>query len=835
MACGQGDSKEKNMNASVSRRNFLLGSAATAGLMGLAACGTSTGAGTSTSTSSLPSADKYPIDPDGDDVTAKWTSEETRDGWTKVTQDGGATLGVMDASKIIQVDGYAFKDMNGDGKLDFYEDWRQPVADRAASLAALLTADEALQLMWHGGTSDNSEGATDPDYGLVTKGSRAGVSRLQSDLDSYASDISWINTVQQMCEESTYGIPYLNSTDQYQLYDIPDNVCLSASMDKDVWRKAGMYLGRAWRATGVRCLLGPQVDVYSQIIGCRLSGSVCEDPAVNRDFTKAFAGGLQSTWGDDDATDDKGWGTDSVAAMLKHYVGEGCSEGGRNDHSQTGEYNVFPGDNFDAHLIPFLDGGLNLDSTTGQMAAVMPCYGIAYSEDEKYGENVGSGYNKRNLGILRNAGWDGMFTTDWGILTSQTYGVADLTEPERYQKMIEAGIDQYGGGFDMEVGDDAYKLMQSELGDDKALARVQESARHIIAVMMNVSLFEQPYSDRSSAKDVLEDEAAAEFGLEASEKSTVMLKNSGKAIAKGGVSGKPKAYIAQKLVTGSFMSTDPAHFEMAIDEDAAKELFTVVTDIVGEPTGTSTNAFTGETTTGVYQASDAAMPSDEDLAGCEWAIVRIKNPQDAKDGVTGGSGFGGVDLTTVEYLPITLQYEPYTATTARDPSIAGEILADGTKENRSYKGKSSAATNLSDLELVKTVREKCPNAKVVAIVEAGRPMVFSELEPYCDVILMSFAFMGTPSSKAYANIIGGKAEPSAVLPFQMPINMETVEASYEDVPRDVTPYTDSEGNTYDFCFGLNWSGVIDDDRVSTYSAKALTEPDTEITPGDWKE
>ena len=47
--------------------------------------------------------------------------------------------------------------------------------------------------------------------------------------------------------------------------------------------------------------------------------------------------------------------------------------------------------------------------------------------------------------------------------------------------------------------------------------------------------------------------------------------------------------------------------------------------------------------------------------------------------------------------------------------------------------------------------------------------------------------------------------------------------------------TDSEGNTYDFCFGLNWSGVIDDDRVSTYSAKALTEPDTEVTPGDWKE
>ena len=128
----------------------------------------------------------------------------------------------------------------------------------------------------------------------------------------------------------------------------------------------------------------------------------------------------------------------------------------------------------------------------------MPCYGIAYSEDEKYGENVGSGYNKRNLSILRNAGWDGMFVTDWGILTSQTYGVLDLTEPERYQKMIDAGIDQYGGGFDMEVGKEAYKLLQDELGEDDALERVRESARRITKVMMDVDLFENPYSDRSN-------------------------------------------------------------------------------------------------------------------------------------------------------------------------------------------------------------------------------------------------------------------------------------------------------------------------------------------------
>ena len=45
-------------------------------------------------------------------------------------------------------------------------------------------------------------------------------------------------------------------------------------------------------------------------------------------------------------------------------------------------------------------------------------------------------------------------------------------------------------------------------------------------------------------------------------------------------------------------------------------------------------------------------------------------------------------------------------------------------------------------------------------------------------------------------------------------------------------YVDSEGNTYDFCFGLNWSGVIDDDRVKTYKVDPLTAPDTEVKTSD---
>jgi len=65
-------------------------------------------------------------------------------------------------------------------------------------------------------------------------------------------------------------------------------------------------------------------------------------------------------------------------------------------------------------------------------------------------------------------------------------------------------------------------------------------------------------------------------------------------------------------------------------------------------------------------------------------------------------------------------------------------------------------------------------------------------------------------------LISGEVEPSALLPFQMPSGMKTVEEQYEDVPRDMECYTDSEGNIYDFAYGLNWSGVISDERVGKY-------------------
>lgn len=803
----------------LTRRSFVKGGAAVTGAAAMLTTLAGCGQGASDPTAA-PAADTYPLDPDDSKVEAKWSSETVRDGWTKVTNpEGSPELGVMDEAKIIQVDGLAFKDLNGNGKLDLYEDWRQPIADRAKALADALSAEDIYPLLWAGGTQSSSTTTDTSDMDYIEAGSRAGVSRLQSSADSYATDVAWINQVQEICEKSSHGIPYLNYSDPYVLFDVPSSNGLAAAMDKDLWRKAGMWQSRAWRATGVRCELGPQIDVYSNPIGTRLSGSVSEDPAVNRDFAAAFGGGMQSTWGDDEATDDQGWGKSSCGVMLKHFVGEGSNEGGRDDHSDSGKWNVFPGSNFDAHLVPFLDGGMKLDSKTEQVVAMMPCYGIAYdpNDPEALGEHVGSAYSTHNVSILRNAGWDGMLCTDWMILDGIEHGMRDKSVPERYAKLMQNTISQHGGSFQPDVAEETFKLLSEEIGEDEALALYRDNARRVFQLMLTVDLFEQPYSDRSEAKEILQNEDAAKFGADASDKCVIMLKNAGGTISKSGLSGK--VYVPQKFTAGSTSAFGSAPAAIAPCFDVATlEGVDVVTDTVAaseEPV-----------------ESDITRLTAEELADVAYAVIKVSNPVDAYQGVEGGPSFMTVVMGTEPepgpyWKPVSLQYRPFTADGdyVRKESL-NPVDEYGEYVNRSVYGQSTHATNESDLDLVLDIKAKLPaDAKLILVIDADRPMVFSEIEPSADSILMGF---NTLSETAFAHVITGQVEPSGLLPFQMPKDMQTVFEQEEDVPRDMECHTDSEGNTYDFCFGLNWSGVIDDERVSTYKANPLTSPETEV-------
>ena len=163
---------------------------------------------------------------------------------------------------------------------------------------------------------------------------------------------------------------------------------------------------------------------------------------------------------------------------------------------------------------------------------------------------------------------------------------------------------------------------------------------------------------------------------------------------------------------------------------------------------------------------------------------------------------------------MSLQYEDYTATDAPADSYAGGNPLESTR-NRSFKGKTIKTLNRDDMVLVQQTKAAMGSKPVVVCIDAVRPLVLSEIEPYADALLVGFCVQRQTS----LDIISGAFEPCGLLPLQMPASMHAVEVQVPDKPLDIECYTDSKGNTYDFGFGLNWQGRISDARTDRYCRK----------------
>jgi beta-glucosidase len=201
----------------------------------------------------------------------------------------------------------------------------------------------------------------------------------------------------------------------------------------------------------------------------------------------------------------------------------------------------------------------------------------------------------------------------------------------------------------------------------------------------------------------------------------------------------------------------------------------------------------------------------EDPTKADVAIVFVKGPMampgyDAEDKKQGGNG----------YLPISLQYGPYTANKAREKSIAAGDPAEPGLDNRGYKGKSFTAPNDNDLQVILDTKKSMNGKPVIVAMSLSNPAVVAEFEQEANAILVGFGVQ----SQAFLDLISGAAEPSGLLPFQMPASMDEVETQKEDLPHDMKPYKDALGNQYDFGFGLNWKGVIRDARTKKYVKSA---------------
>ncbi len=773
---------------------------------------------------------------------AKYTETDTGDGWFLVVNDGGATLGYskLSGKALIEADGFAFKDLNGNGTLDTYEDWRLTAEERAKALVELMSGEEIMPYLSHGGwgtfSADRdmfrSEETNARGMEFIRAGGRGGVTRnLGSNQEGNINHAKWVNLVQELCEELPYGLPAMISIDPNGQSGIVQTLSLAATFDPALALEVGKAYSAQYRAAGVSMMLGPQVDVATSPLMQRGSGTYGEDPALSRDIAEGFVSGMQSTFAEDGT--DLGWGPDSVMTIMKHWVGAGAQEGGRDDHSS--EFAVYPGHNFEAQLIPFVDGAFSLThSITGAAGGIMTNYSVntdlnneLYFEGEQY---YGGAFSSFKYDLLKQIGWEGYIISDWGPLSggNGAWGWKEYTSGERVARAIELGMNQMGGFGDMEAMAEAWEILCDDHGEDEALELVRYCAYKNALACMRLGLFENPYC---SIQHVIETNCTAEslaFGIETQLKAMVMLKNDGTIKDNTASDEKPTVYVPALFTAGSTgwgNRYNKASAAPGMNVAALEEYFTVITDTVGDPTGTAPDG------TAEYQPSDIVAPTAEELANVDLIIVPMTGPYVAS--TVDANYDAASDEEYGMYTAPSLQYNSYTASGARNPSIGGELVEttfnDGyemqtsiRKQNLSYWNKTAPnASTYAHLEKLEAIKAMGLEAPIVVVMKANNSgaMCWHEVEPLADVIFYRY---GSVSDAAAAQIIAGKVEPTALLCQQQPASMKAVEKEMEDVPRDLECYVDAAGNTYDFAFGLNWSGVISDERVAAYSVEPLT-------------
>lgn len=736
------------------------------------------------------------------------------DGICRLTQDQGSTLAWSEDSglQLIEQDGLYFKDLERTGELLPYEDWRLEAWERAKDLAGRLSIPEIAGLMLY-----SPHQMVPPVAGGPFTGSFDGKSYEESGKEPHAlsdqqkkfleqehirhillmkvqsarTSALWSNGLQAYAEKLPHGIPVNLSSDprngakegsgaefktgNTDVSKWPEGLGFAACFDPEVTAQFAHDASLEYRAMGITTALGPQIDLCTEPRWMRLVDTLGQETEMTKKLTKAYCDGMQTTEGGRG-----GWGRDSVNTMVKHWPGGGTGEGGRDAHYAFGQYAVYPADNFEEHLKPFTEAAFQLDGPTGSAAAVMPYYTVSWGVDKKNGKNVGNSYSEYLIHDLLRGKYDyqGVVCTDWGItndpdpkidvLASHCYGVQDLTEPERCLLAIVNGVDQFGGNSESAPIIEAYEIGCKRYGEEWMRSRMELSAARLLKNIFQCGLFEDPYLNPEHSEKIVGCPEFCAHGYEAQLKSVVLLKN--RKLPESGKSALPlarglKVYVPNRSIRASkafFRGDIPAYTEDPLP-GGLPEQFGVRVENPDE--------------------ADAALVFVESPA-C--------NPYSEEDVKAGGNG----------YLPITLQYRPYKAATAREVSIAGGDFRENFT-NRSYRDKTNIAYNESDLDNILECRRLMGDKPVIVCVTANNPMVVSEFESSVDGIVVEFGI----SRAAVLDIVFGSYNPSGRLPIQIPKDMETVEAHCEDRALDLGVHVDSEGNKYDYGFGLSYENI----------------------------
>jgi beta-glucosidase len=436
---------------------------------------------------------------------------------------------VARAKPALTVGGVKFHDLNANGQLDPYEDWRLSPEARADDLLGRMTLEEKAGQMMHG---------TAPTSGLLGRGAgydRAGAEReigrgVGAVITRLAGDYASIGTqndmLQELAEGSRLGVPIMVSTDPRNQFSEtegaavaaggfskwPETLGLAAIGDVELVRRFGDIVRQEYRAAGINQALSPQADLSTEPRWARTAGTFGEDADLTGRMARAYVEGFQGGA--------NGITRSGVATVVKHWAGYGAAKDGWDSHSAYGRFATLPGTTINYHLKPYEE------VFKANPSGIMPTYSIleGATVDGKGVEPIAAGFSKVMLtDLLRGRyGFKGVILSDWLITEDcpaacqgqwqqgqppsigMPWGVENLTRTQRFALAVEAGVDQFGGVSDKEP------LLEAVRAGRVTEARINESVRRILVQKFQLGLFENAYSDQKLAAELKQQNLQAE-------------------------------------------------------------------------------------------------------------------------------------------------------------------------------------------------------------------------------------------------------------------------------------------------------------------------------------
>lgn len=623
--------------------------------------------------------------------------------------------------------GLEFNDASGDGSLQPYEDWRLSPNERAADLISRMSLEQKVGLLsqpgYAGVSDDGSLSEYSDDYAAITERHlRYGLVRLSTKPIVTAT---YNNNLQELTQSLEWGIPFIVSADPIHTVGTsntssnislwPSQLGLGAVNDPELTRHFAEVTAEEYRALGIRMALHPMADTATDPRWDRFSGTFGSNFWLNAIHTVEYVKGLQ---GGDRLL------PGGVIATVKHFAGYGAGRKGYDGHYQLGSTALFPGDNFESHLIPF-----EAAFTQANAAAVMPMYPIPSGITDA---QVAGGFNKELMDLGRDLGFTGFYTSDWGVVAialgpvslDMGWGARALNGVQRSALSLNSGMNAVGGA-------DIYDYVLEALAEGMVSEEVvSDSAERVLRAMFAMGLFEDPYAEIPEIDDLFTSASSEHWqeGIEAQRRAMVLLKNEDEAL--------------------------PASAGVNFYFDGFED---------------------GRTENGAALVAEYGAEVVTDVASADVAVIRISQPRfDAYAFGSNGNGFFAPSSRSLQF--IDEEADSFYG-------VEGQRFTD--RYGNTYENAQLAA-NYDQLQKIYDARDAIRAAgsdtKLVVVINMNKPVVLKEFIDEVDALIVDFGAV----DRAVLDIVFAKdgANFEAKLPFQISRSDANVELTLEDLSDD---------------------------------------------------